>query len=127
MPLDDVNVMVADPTPFDFYGIDPSLFFGDDGRAYIQGSWMIDRMKQPSCTIKQFEVDINTVAPLLEYYLLAAEGGTFERHLLSIARSKRIWGPYESCPYNPVMTADSTIEYVQNVGHRKIFQDTNGN
>jgi len=30
------------------------------------------------------------------YYLLVAEGGTFEHHMLSIARSTSIWGPYAS-------------------------------
>lgn len=58
----------SDAIPFDFYGIDPSLFFDDDGRAYIQGSWMMemDRMKQPSCTIKQFEIDVRSGSALSE-------------------------------------------------------------
>lgn len=142
----------SDAIPFDFYGIDPSLFFDDDGRAYIQGSWMMemDRMKQPSCTIKQFEIDVRSGSALSEtreiwggfakrdtegphiykkdgwYYLLVAEGGTFEHHMLSMARSRDIWGPYESCPNNPIMTADGRNEYVQNIGHGEIFQDMNG-
>ncbi|TDZ34376.1 Non-reducing end alpha-L-arabinofuranosidase BoGH43A [Colletotrichum spinosum] len=132
----------SDPIHFDFSGIDPSLFFDDDGRVYVQGCWMIDRLQQPSCTIKQFEIDIQFGRPLSEtreiwggfakydtegphiykhsgyYYLLVAEGGTFEHHLLSIGRSKSIWGPYESCESNPVMTADGKPEeYIQNIGH----------
>ncbi|KAH6633809.1 glycosyl hydrolase [Boeremia exigua] len=141
----------SDPVHFSFYGIDPSLFFDDDGRAFIQGSWLIDRMKQPSCTIKQFEIDITNGKHLSDtheiwtgfakrdtegphiykkdgwYYLLVAEGGTFEHHMLSIARARDIWGPYESCPQNPIMTADGTEEYVQNIGHGEIFQDASGN
>jgi beta-xylosidase len=140
----------SDPIPFAFCGIHPSLYFDDDGRTYIQGSWTQDRLRQPDCTIKQFEIDIQSGAPLSEtreiwdgfskrgtegphiykkdswYYLLVAEGGTFEHHMLSMARSKDIWGPYESCPQNPIMTADGTDEYVQNVGHGEIFQDANG-
>jgi beta-xylosidase len=60
------------------------------------------------------------------YYLLAAEGGTFEHHMLSIARSRNIWGPYESYQLNPVLTADGKEEYVQNTGHGELFQDAQG-
>ncbi|KAK1486422.1 xylosidase/arabinosidase [Colletotrichum tamarilloi] len=141
----------TDPIHFSFNGIDPSLYFDDDGRVYVQGCWMIDRLKQPSCTIKQFEMDIATGKALTEareiwggfarydtegphiykrggyYYLLVAEGGTFEHHLLSIGRSKDIWGPYESCDANPIMTADGkTDEYIQNIGHGELFQDQSG-
>ncbi|KAK1727032.1 xylosidase/arabinosidase [Colletotrichum acutatum] len=141
----------SDPVHFSFNGIDPSLYFDDDGRAYVQGCWMIDRLKQPSCTIKQFEIDIVSGKALTEtreiwggfarydtegphiykrggyYYLLVAEGGTFEHHLLSIGRSKDIWGPYESCDANPIMTADGKPdEYIQNTGHGELFQDRSG-
>ncbi|KAH9238212.1 glycoside hydrolase family 43 protein [Colletotrichum gloeosporioides 23] len=140
----------SDPIYFPFHGIDPSLFFDDDGRAYVQGCWMIDRLKQPSCTIKQFEIDIKTGEALSEvkeiwggfarydtegphfykrgewYYLLVAEGGTFEHHMLSIGRSKSIWGPFESWEGIPIMTADRKAEYVQNVGHGELFQDGEG-
>ncbi|KAL0932291.1 xylosidase [Colletotrichum truncatum] len=141
----------SDPISFPFSGIDPSMFFDEDGRVYVQGCWMINRLQQPSCTIKQFEVDLKTGQPLSEikeiwggyakydtegphiykrgeyYYLLVAEGGTFEHHLLSIGRSKNIWGPYESCETNPIMTADGKPdEYIQNIGHGELFQDQNG-
>ncbi|WYZ44963.1 hypothetical protein EsH8_VIII_000279 [Colletotrichum jinshuiense] len=140
----------SDPIPVEFNGIDPSLFFDDDDRAYFQGSFVIDRSTQPSCTIKQVEIDVGTGNQLSEqreiwcgyakhdtegphvykvdgwYYLLVAEGGTFEHHLLSIARSKNIWGPYESFEGNPIMTADGKNEYVQNVGHGELFQDQQG-
>lgn len=140
----------SDPLFFPFHGIDPDLFFDDDGRAYVQGSWHMDRLKQPSCTIKQFEIDVASGEPLSEpreiwggfarydtegphiykrgewYYLLVAEGGTFEHHLLSIARSRNVAGPYESFAENPVLTADGKDEYVQNVGHGDLFQDEYG-
>ncbi|KAF9875389.1 xylosidase [Colletotrichum karsti] len=141
----------SDPVYFPFHGIDPNLFFDEDGRAYVQGCWMINRLKQPSCTIKQLEIDIKTGKALSEtreiwggyarydtegphiykrgewYYLLVAEGGTFEHHLLSIGRSKNIWGPYQSCPSNPIMTADGKPdEYIQNIGHGELFQDQSG-
>ncbi|EXF79747.1 hypothetical protein CFIO01_13696 [Colletotrichum fioriniae PJ7] len=140
----------SDPIPVDFHGIDPSLFFDDDDRVYFQGCFVMDRSKQPSCTIKQVEIDILTGKQLSEqreiwggharydtegphvykvdgwYYLLVAEGGTFEHHMLSIARSREIWGPYESFKGNPIMTADGKDEYIQNIGHGELFQDARG-
>ncbi|KAF1960147.1 hypothetical protein CC80DRAFT_286772 [Byssothecium circinans] len=143
----------SDPVYFPFKGIDPDLFFDDDddgGRAYVQGSWRLDRVKQPRCTIMQYEIDIATGTPLEEprviwggvakydteaphiykkdgwYYLLVAEGGTFEHHMLSMARSRSVRGPYEAAPVNPVLTADGKDEYVQNVGHGDLFTDEGG-
>jgi beta-xylosidase len=144
----------SNPIFFDFTGIDPSLFFDDDSRAYIQGSWDITHENgagtQPSCTIKQLEVDISTgkaISPIREiwpgfakydsegphmykkdgwYFLVIAEGGTFEHHMLSVARSRNIWGPFESYEANPILTADGKDEYVQNTGHGELFQDCEG-
>ncbi|KAH8765048.1 xylosidase/arabinosidase [Diaporthe sp. PMI_573] len=127
---------------FPFQGIDPDLFFDDDRSVYVQGSWQMDRLTQPSCTIKQFEMSepreiwggfarYDTEGPHIYkrgawYYLLVAEGGTFEHHLLSIARSRNVAGPYESFADNPILTADGKDEYIQNVGHGDLFQDEYG-
>ncbi|KAH7149828.1 glycosyl hydrolase [Dactylonectria estremocensis] len=140
----------SDPVYIPFNGIDPSLFFDDDDRVYFQGCYRIDRMKQPTCTIKQFEIDPDTGKQLSEvreiwggharydtegphiykigkwYYLLVAEGGTFEHHMLCISRSENIWGPYEDFEGNPILTADGTDEYIQNTGHGELFQDGTG-
>ncbi|KAL2676447.1 hypothetical protein Neosp_010205 [[Neocosmospora] mangrovei] len=140
----------SDPIPIPFKGIDPGLFFDDDGRVYFHGCFLLDRTKQPSCTITQFEIDIKTGTPISEqreiwqgharydtegphiyklgkwYYLLVAEGGTFEHHMLSISRSESIWGPYEDFKGNPILTADGKAdEYIQNTGHGDLFQDAN--
>lgn len=139
------------PVPIDFHGIDPGLFFDDDGKVYFQGCYSIRRDRQPTCTIKQFEIDLVTGKALSEhreiwggfaqydtegphiykvgkyYYLLVAEGGTFEHHLLSVARSENIWGPYESYQNNPILTADGKDgEYIQNTGHGELFEDAHG-
>ncbi|KAJ4264252.1 hypothetical protein NW762_005446 [Fusarium torreyae] len=140
----------SDPVNVEFNGIDPSLYFEDDGRVYFQGCFMMSRTKQPTCTIKQFEIDVETGKHLSEereiwggharydtegphiykigkwYYLLVAEGGTFEHHMLCISRSENIWGPYEDYEQNPIMTADGTGEYIQNIGHGELFQDGEG-
>ena len=141
----------SDPVYIPFSGIDPSLFFDDDGKVYFQGCFQMNREVQPSCTIKQFEVDLATGKALSEtkviwdgwakydtegphiykvgawYYLIAAEGGTFEHHMLTVARSKHVWGPYESGPQNPIVTADGKDEYIQNVGHGDLVRDRAGN
>ncbi|KAL3482784.1 glycosyl hydrolase [Aspergillus germanicus] len=136
----------SDPIYFDFHGIDPSLYIADDGRAYIQGS----AAPGPYTTMNMFEVDLSTGAKLSDekviwrgtggiypegphlyqkdgwFYLLISEGGTHEGHMLTMARSRDIWGPYEACPRNPILTAFGTDEYVQCTGHCDVFQDDKG-
>ncbi|KAL2811962.1 glycosyl hydrolase [Aspergillus granulosus] len=140
----------SDIIPFDFYGIDPSLFFADDGKVYIQGSWIYGYTKHPATVIRQAEIDLSTGALLSEtkdiwtgvtqkcpegphiyskdgwFYLLIAEGGTHRRHKITIARSRDVWGPYESCPANPVLTAEGSSGVIQCAGHGDLFQDTLG-
>ena len=60
------------------------------------------------------------------YYLLAAEGGTGAGHRISAARSKNVWGPYENCPYNPILRQDDACGYLQNCGHGKLLQTADG-
>ena len=136
----------SDPMYFDFNGIDPSLFFDKDGKSYICGS----AHPGPSTRIALFQVNPATGEKLSEekdiwtgtggiypegphiyfregfYYLLIAEGGTHEGHSVTMARSKNIWGPYESCPSNPVLSASGTVEYIQCTGHCEAFEDVNG-
>jgi beta-xylosidase len=140
------------PVFFDFNGIDPSLFFDDDGKAYIQGAFVMGYHEQPSTTIKQFQIDlatgqalsqqtviwsgfakISTEGPHMykrdgQYYLVVAEGGTFDGHMVSIARSKHsVWGPFESYDHNPLLTAHNTNQLVQYTGHADLFQAKDGN
>ncbi|GLI79776.1 hypothetical protein PoHVEF18_008117 [Penicillium ochrochloron] len=135
----------SDPIIFPFTpGIDPSLLFDDD-QVYVQLCKI-----GPKFQIFNFEIDITTGTMLTEpaliwngwagsftegphvykkdgwYYLSCAEGGTFRHHMLSIARSKSIWGPYEAYDKNPLYSADGTDEYVQNTGHGDFFQDKRG-
>lgn len=135
----------SEPIVFGFPGIDPSLLFDDDGRVYVQLC-----KTGPEFQIYNIEVDITTGTMIVEptliwkgwkkgytegphiykkdgwYYLLCAEGGTFRYHMLSMARSRNIWGPYESYNMNPLYTASGTTRYVQNTGHGDLFQDQNG-
>lgn len=133
----------TDPVFFEFDGGDPSLYF-EDGRAFVQIANAADT------SIHQFEINVTTGEKLSEsrellphsgrkwaesphiykrgdyYYLLLAEGGCFEHHMISIARSKELWGPFEPHPENPILTAFGSNEYVQHVGHADFVEDTNG-
>lgn len=139
--------------PFDFPGIDPGLFFDPEtGKAYLHGSYRTGPPWAPDCSIRQFEIDVTTGKALSEtrflwkgaagkddaegphiylkdgwYYLLTAEASTFEGHQINIARSRDIWGPYESCPSNPLLTAFERDEAVRWTGHGDLFQDAQGN
>lgn len=141
----------SDPIPLALHGIDPSIFIDPvDGRAYVQGSWRLPRTEQPTSTIKQWEIDLASgkeLSPIREiwegqsriytegphmyvkdgwYYLLVAEGGTFEHHHLSLARSRSVWGPFEPCPSNPVLSSYGTSESIRDAGHGELFQDGDG-
>jgi beta-xylosidase len=136
----------SNPISFDFNGIDPSLFFDTDNKAYLCGS----KSPGPSTKITLFEIDVNTGQKLTEekelwhgtggiypegphiylkdafYYLMIAEGGTHEGHSVTMARSKSIWGPYEASPFNPILSAAGTNEYIQAIGHCEAFSDKHG-
>ena len=134
----------SEPIVVDQNGIDPSLFFDDDGKAYFQtnrGHSFSDER-----AIYQSEIDIKTGRRLSEikqlwkgsggtyiegphiykikgyYYLLTAEGGTSYGHTVAIARSKNIWGPYEGCPHNPILTNRMSYGPIQGSGHGDLIQ-----
>ena len=127
---------------FDFPGIDPSVFWDDDGETYLTGSFDGEAMQAP--------IDLETgevFGPLLDiwnatglpspeapqiykkdgwYYLLTGEGGTRERHRSNMDRSRNLFGPYEGDPANPVLSAYLSHSYFQAVGHSDIFPDALG-
>ncbi|MEZ3514646.1 MAG: family 43 glycosylhydrolase [Lachnospiraceae bacterium] len=61
------------------------------------------------------------------YYLMLAEGGTEYCHMVTIAISTSIFGPYEACPHNPILTNRSTELPIKAVGHADMIEDQNGN
>jgi len=121
----------SDPIWLNKPGIDPSLFFDDDGRVWLHGT----RLAEPGEWFHQTEVwlqelDPVTLQPIGEehilwsgavrgavwcegphlyrigdyYYLLTAEGGTEFHHAISISRSRAVTGPYEGNKCNPIFT-----------------------
>lgn len=129
-------------------GIDPSLFF-EDGKAYYCTN---ESTKDGKENIRLGVVNPDTGEILEEfrpiwygagggwleaphiyhigewYYLLCAEGGTFHGHHEVAARAKNIWGPYESCPFNPILTnQNDTSKQVNCCGHGDLVEDGKGN
>ncbi len=61
------------------------------------------------------------------YYLLAAEGGTHRGHMIVIARSRAVTGPYESCPHNPILTHRHRVTHpIQATGHGDLVPALDG-
>ena len=60
------------------------------------------------------------------YYLLLAEGGTEYGHMVTIGRSKNPWGPFESCPHNPILTHRSREHPIQGTGHGDLIKAHDG-
>ena len=137
-------------------GIDPSLFFDDDGSCWYVGQRARDNQTYfGDCVIWLQRLDLdrycligkeyiladgfqkNAVWPegphLYKkngyYYLLHAEGGTEENHCIVVARSRRIEGPYEYARYNPILTHRHLGKnaLVSCVGHGDMVEDKEGN
>lgn len=132
-------------------GIDPSLLFDGDGKVYFTSNGWVKTDDHTLAFIQQSEIDIETGELLTEpkrisygsggrclegphlyhigdwYYLFAAEGGTDLRHMATVFRSKSPWGPFESCPDNPILTArDEDQPQIQATGHVDLVQDCYG-
>lgn len=138
-------------------GIDPSLFFDEDGTCYYvgtrpnpegvryNGDWEIWVQKLDIPSMKLIE-DSHAIwkgalkeviwpeGPHLYkkdgyYYLMIAEGGTGPNHAVTVARSKEIFGAYENNPNNPIITHRHLgKDYpIIYVGHADLVDDTNGN
>ncbi len=141
---DDINGEWSEPVYIDQMGIDPTLFFDDNGDVYYAGTGFDETGKQGIVLfmINPLTGDIksekkyiwygtggrNPEGPHLYkkdnmYYLMIAEGGTEYGHMVTVARSENIWGPYESCPYNPVLShRDNDKSIFQCVGHADLVE-----
>lgn len=133
----------SEPVFFEFGGIDPSLFFDDDGKVYYcgtdEGVFICEVDIETGKTIGEKHYDAwagtganNPEGPHLYkidgwYYLMMAEGGTELCHMESIARSRSVYGPYEECPHNPVLTNRGTELPIKAIGHADLVDDVNGN
>ncbi len=134
----------SEPVWVDRPGIDPDLFFDDDGKCYFISA---------AGNLQACEIDIKTGKVLSEartlwngtggrcaeaphvfkkdgyYYMLIAEGGTEYGHKATIARSTSFYGPYEANPANPILThinANGVNSPIQGTGHADMVQAHDG-
>ena len=131
----------SDPIPVAQQGIDPSLFFDEDGSVYYTTS---------RGGALQSRIDVTTGKLLSEpkvvwqgtggqhpegphlylrdgwYYLLLSEGGTEYGHMITMARAKNPWGPFEPCARNPLLTHRSHYSPIQAIGHADLVESRDG-
>lgn len=131
----------SDPVYLNSNGFDPSLFHDTDGRKWVvnleldlrkdapQIGWIVLQEYSPheQCLIGEARriYSGGTALGCLEgphiyrhgkyYYLLAAEGGTDYGHVVTMARSQLIGGPYEPDPENPIITAVADLKQAASV------------
>lgn len=132
-------------------GIDPSLFWDDNGLCYVCGTqeW---QKPYPYIWVQQLDTaSFRFVGPRVEiwrgalhdcwapeaphiykkdgwYYLMIAEGGTEDFHAVTIARSPDIAGKYKGYAGNPILTHRHLgWNYpICNVGHADLVQTQDG-
>lgn len=142
----------SDPIYANSSGFDPSLFHDDDGRKwFVNMLW--DHRRRPllfaGIALQEFDpVAGKLVGPrknvyegtdlgLVEgphlykrdgwYYLLTAEGGTAYEHACTLARSRDIWGPYETHPQKHILTSkDAPFAALQRAGHGDLVETPEG-
>lgn len=127
------------PKFLDVDGIDPSIFTDDDGKRYLvtnPGAQIAplsddgDLMDEPRMIWYGWNRIKSEGPHLLKkdgwYYLFMAEGGTGFGHVESCGRSRNLYGPYESCPFNPVLGERDTESYIRRRGHGKPVQLADG-
>ncbi len=135
-------------------GIDPSLYFDDDGRAWYVGNRAPpDPAFDGEMEIWLQELDLGRMALTGErhylwrgccggawaegphiykkdnhFYLLIAEGGTAFEHAVSVAIADDITGPYRNNPRNPVLS-HRQLSYdhpITGVGHADLVELADG-
>lgn len=146
----------SEPHFLDAPGIDPSLFFDDDGKVYYTGTrpapegpkyygnWEIWLQEFDLKTMKLVGESFGLWRGALRdvvwpegphiykvngiYYLLISEAGTEHNHAVSIARSHAITGPYVGNPGNPILTHRHLGKSypIVNVGHCDLVETQNG-
>ncbi|MDI7776633.1 glycoside hydrolase family 43 protein [Asticcacaulis sp. EMRT-3] len=142
----------SDPVALNSSGFDPSLFHDEDGRSYLLNMlWDHRSGQQHFAGILLQEYDIANRALVGErriiysgttlgftegphllrrngwYYLIVAEGGTGWDHAVTMARSRHIDGPYETCPTGPILTSRGHPDRpLQRAGHGDLVQASDG-
>jgi xylan 1,4-beta-xylosidase len=128
-------------------GIDPDLAWDDDGTLLVTyagfgaggpaglvqqavdpetGRALTDRQHVWQGTGGRFSEGPHLYRVGEYWYLLIAEGGTERGHAVTIARGPSPQGPFEPCPWNPLLTHRGIESPVQNTGHADLVQRPDG-
>ncbi|MDR2900945.1 MAG: glycoside hydrolase family 43 protein, partial [Treponema sp.] len=134
----------SDPVFLNCSGFDPSMFHDDDGKHYLvnmewdyrkTGGYQFSGilLQEYSASEKRLVGETRKIFPgtalqLVEaphlykrngwYYLMTAEGGTTFEHAATLARSRKLEGPYEVHPANPLITSYNWPNHpIQRAGH----------
>lgn len=146
----------SDPIWLHSQGIDPSLFWDEDGKCYYAGHGNISKQNDwpekngvwiQELDTKQGKLVGNRVqlthghasnarwteGPHIykingKYMLLVAEGGTGFFHSVTVFHSDSVWGPYIPDHANPVLTHRhlGKDNHIHSVGHADLVQTQNG-
>jgi xylan 1,4-beta-xylosidase len=142
----------SDPVYLNSSGFDPSLFHDDDGRKYLVNMLWDHRPgnnRFAGIVLQEYSAKgrrlvgerINifkgtalgfTEAPHLYkrngwYYLLTAEGGTGWGHAVTMARSRKLTGPYELHPDTHILSARQRPDVeLQRAGHADLVETQTG-
>lgn len=148
-PWSDPHVIEGAP------GIDPDIFFDDDGRVWYVGTAAPEKPNFPGeGEIYCHELDLKNwkltgdrhylwrgaihggvfvEGPHMykhegSYYLMAAEGGTGVNHSVVIAIGEKVTGPFFPNDRNPILTSRnlSYDNWVHSTGHGDLFQLPDG-
>jgi xylan 1,4-beta-xylosidase len=142
----------SDPIYLNSSGFDPSLFHDDDGRKYLLNMLWDHRPgnnRFAGIVLQEYSAKERnligerqnvfkgtslgfTEAPHLYkrngwYYLLTAEGGTGWGHAVTMARSRKITGPYELHPDTYILSARHRPDIeLQRAGHADFVETQSG-
>lgn len=144
---EDIHGEWSEPIYVQQDGIDPSFYF-EDGDTFFMSTGVDDFGVSG---IIQSQIDLETGRKLTSsrsiwkgtggryvegphlyrigkwYYLLASEGGTEYGHMLTLCRSRSLWGPFENCPHNPILTnRDKAPFSIQAIGHGELITGPDG-
>ncbi len=140
---DDIEAGWSDPIWVDVGGIDPDLFCDDDGTFYFTSADGNSSILQAAVDIASGQVlsDVQQItrgtggrhaeAPHIykvdsTYYLMLAEGGTEEGHMVTILRGSSPRGPWTECRDNPILSHRSKPSPIRATGHADMIEGPNG-
>ncbi len=150
---DNIHGPWCSPIELNGVGFDASLFHDDDGRKYlIQQTW--DHREYHNAfnglTLTEYDAENRRLLPETAkivyagtevktvegphiykingfYYIFAAQGGTVWTHQEVVARSRSLWGPYETEPNGPFLTNFDTPDHaLQKQGHGALVDTPSG-